>query len=253
MRNNSTTGRLCPSVVGNNRIQSTIYSYHLLLPLTIFIFWRSARYNPSSKVRRTNCAANPQKKECQTAAERTTVRLKEEYCTPKLTDSLAVSQTSNEDAADCIPHPCHGAPHHVFLRLRPNGEIGVSLIDTILIFTSFALFNSMMSLTLMHIEHPISQPIIISQEDPTLEPTPEQTPGPTPSPTPAPITSEPTPNPTPRPTTPMPTICEERKWHYSLKINGCANTDVINPSFALAFDTFRDCCEVHFPSETCDS
>ena len=44
--------------------------------------------------------------------------------------------------------------------------------------------------------------------------------------------------------------CEERKWHYSSWIEGCANTD---PSNEQAFNSLRDCCLFHFGSGICIS
>lgn len=88
---------------------------------------------------------------------------------------------------------------------------------------------------------------------PSTTPTSE----PTVSPSSAPTTNSPSRNPTKVPSsspiTSSPTTCDERKWHYSPEINGCANTDDIDPSDEKAFDSVTDCCLIEFGVEDCDS
>jgi len=90
----------------------------------------------------------------------------------------------------------------------------------------------------------------------TLDPTRDPTPGPTRIPTRNPTrkpTDQPSLSPTLSPTTPSPTTCEERKWHYSPQIDGCANADDMDPDDEMAFDTLEKCCEAEFGTEACDS
>jgi len=84
-------------------------------------------------------------------------------------------------------------------------------------------------------------------KDPTKRPTKKPARNPT---------KRPTKNPTVSPTTPSPTTCEERKWHFASEIDGCANTEEIDPEDELAFGSLEDCCEVYevyFDTDTCNS
>mmetsp|Transcript_27825 Transcript_27825/g.59393 ORF Transcript_27825/g.59393 Transcript_27825/m.59393 type:complete len:169 (-) Transcript_27825:637-1143(-) len=113
---------------------------------------------------------------------------------------------------------------------------------------------------------PTYRPTKNPTRDPTFRPTKNPTKIPTNNPTKRPVativettqpakdptskpTNLPTYSPSDSPTTPSPTTCEERKWHFSPEINGCANTGDLDPDDELMFDTLQDCCAQEFGVE----
>jgi len=114
--------------------------------------------------------------------------------------------------------------------------------------TSSPTISPSISPTLKPTENPTQNPT----NNPTSKPARNPTRNPTRDPTNQP-SQQPSVSPTLMPTTPSPTTCEERKWHFSPQINGCANTEDMDPDDEMAFDTLVECCEAEFGSENCDS